>query len=44
MADNCAQFSRLKRFEARKKVLEAIQSAGLYRGAVSNQMVIPVCR
>lgn len=44
MANNCGSFSGLKRFQARTKVLDALKSLGLFRGAVSNPMVIPVCR
>ena len=34
----------MKRFDARKAVLKALQDKGLYRGTKDNPMVIPMCR
>lgn len=33
----------MKRFVARKKVIEALKARGLYRDTVENAMVVPVC-
>ena len=33
----------MKRFEARKSVLQALEEAGLYRGTADNRIVVPVC-
>ena len=33
----------MKRFDARKAVLEALTEAGLYRESKDNPMVVPVC-
>ena len=33
----------MKHFEARKAVLEALETAGLYLGTADNPMVVPVC-
>ena len=41
--DTCAEFSGLKRFEGRKKVLEALKNKGLYRDCKDNPMVVPTC-
>ena len=43
LLDNCGEFSGLKRFDARKKVLEALTQNGLFRGKVDNPMIVPVC-
>jgi valyl-tRNA synthetase len=40
----CAQFTGLKRFDARVAVLEALKEAGFYRGTENNTMTIPICR
>ena len=40
---DCGQFTGMKRFEARKSVLQALEEAGLYRGTADNPMVVPVC-
>ena len=40
---NCGQFSGMKRFDARKAVLAALQEKGLYRETKDNPMVVPVC-
>lgn len=33
----------MKRFEARKAVLEALKQKNLYRETVDNPMVVPIC-
>uniref|UniRef100_A0A914Y9N0 valine--tRNA ligase n=1 Tax=Panagrolaimus superbus TaxID=310955 RepID=A0A914Y9N0_9BILA len=43
LLDNCGEFSGLKRFEARKKVLDALKAKGLYIETKENPMVVPVC-
>ena len=43
VTSNCGQFSGMKRFEARKAVLAALQEKGLYRETKDNPMVVPVC-
>jgi len=43
VADNCGQFSGMKRFDARKAVLAALTEKGLYRETKDNPMVVPVC-
>lgn len=40
---DCSQFNGMKRFEARKAVLKALEEAGLYRGTADNPMVVPIC-
>lgn len=40
---DCAQFVGMKRFDARRAVLEALQTADLYRGTVDNPMAVPIC-
>jgi valyl-tRNA synthetase len=34
----------MKRFDARKAVLKALQDKGLYKGTKDNPMVVPMCR
>lgn len=34
----------LKRFDARRLVLEALKEKGLYRDVKENPMVVPICR
>ena len=34
----------MKRFHARKAVLEALKEKGLYRETKDNPMVVPTCR
>ena len=41
--DECGKFSGMKRFDARKAVLEALKERGLYRDTKENPMVVPVC-
>lgn len=41
--DEGGQFSGMKRFEARKAVLEALKGKNLYRGTAENPMVVPIC-
>ncbi|XP_074654365.1 valine--tRNA ligase-like [Tubulanus polymorphus] len=43
IADGCGQFSGMKRFDARKAVLKALEEKGLYRGTDDNPMVVPTC-
>ncbi|KAH7719353.1 Valyl-tRNA synthetase [Aphelenchoides avenae] len=43
ITDNCAEFSGLKRFDARAKVLQALKQKGLFRGVQDNPMVVPIC-
>lgn len=38
-----SDFQGLKRFTARKKIIEALKAKGLYRDTVDNVMVVPVC-
>ncbi len=40
---DCGQFNGMKRFQARKAVLKALEEAGLYRSTADNPMVVPVC-
>uniref|UniRef100_A0A8D8DXW9 Valine--tRNA ligase n=1 Tax=Culex pipiens TaxID=7175 RepID=A0A8D8DXW9_CULPI len=37
------EFTGMKRFDARKAVLAALQAKGLYKETVDNPMVVPVC-
>jgi valyl-tRNA synthetase len=37
------QFDGMKRFRARKGVLEALKAKDLYRGVKEHQMVVPIC-
>lgn len=41
---NCGKFAGMKRFDARKKVIEELKTLGLYRGEKDNQMIVPICR
>ncbi|KAK2190154.1 hypothetical protein NP493_86g05009 [Ridgeia piscesae] len=43
MTAECGQFSKMKRFDARKAVLQALREKGLYRETKDNPMVIPMC-
>ncbi|KAL3869903.1 hypothetical protein ACJMK2_042527 [Sinanodonta woodiana] len=43
ITDECGQFAGMKRFEARKSVLEALKAKGLYHGTKDNPMVVPMC-
>uniref|UniRef100_A0A0K2UCH4 Valine--tRNA ligase n=1 Tax=Lepeophtheirus salmonis TaxID=72036 RepID=A0A0K2UCH4_LEPSM len=38
-----SEFDGMKRFHARKAVLEALEKRGLYRGTKDNPMVVPLC-
>lgn len=40
---DCGEFTGLKRFDARKAVLEALKKKGLYRDTSDNPMVVPIC-
>ncbi|XP_055600780.1 valine--tRNA ligase isoform X2 [Uranotaenia lowii] len=37
------KFTGMKRFDARKAILEALKEKGLYKETVDNPMVVPVC-
>jgi len=43
VSPGCGKFSGMKRFEARKAVLEALTEKGLYRETKDNPMVVPMC-
>ncbi|XP_067129943.1 valine--tRNA ligase [Centruroides vittatus] len=43
ITNNCGQFAGLKRFEARKAVLKALEDIGLYRDCKDNPMIVPIC-
>merc|ERR1719319_499963 len=43
VASGCGQFSGMKRFDARKAVLEELTNKGLYRETKDNPMVVPIC-
>uniref|UniRef100_A0A914XHA5 valine--tRNA ligase n=1 Tax=Plectus sambesii TaxID=2011161 RepID=A0A914XHA5_9BILA len=43
MTDACGQFAGLKRFDARKAVLDALKAKGLYRDMQDNPMIVPIC-
>jgi len=40
---DCTQFNGMKRFEARKAVLEALKKSKLYCETIDNPMVVPIC-
>lgn len=40
---DCGKFAGMKRFEARKAVIQELEQIGLYRGTAENPMVVPVC-
>uniref|UniRef100_T1ISV0 Valine--tRNA ligase n=1 Tax=Strigamia maritima TaxID=126957 RepID=T1ISV0_STRMM len=40
---DCKEFTGLKRFHARKAVMEALKKNGLYKETKDNPMVVPVC-
>lgn len=40
---DCGEFAGMKRFDARKAVLKALQDKGLYRCTKDNPMVVPMC-
>ncbi|XP_022249523.1 valine--tRNA ligase-like [Limulus polyphemus] len=40
---DCGVFTGMKRFEARKAVIEALKEKGLYRDTKDNPMVVPIC-
>ena len=44
MLDNCGEFSGLKRFDARKKVLDALKKNSLFRELKEHEMIVPICR
>ncbi|ODV60141.1 valine--tRNA ligase ASCRUDRAFT_76650 [Ascoidea rubescens DSM 1968] len=41
--ENCGTWAGMKRFDARKNVIEALKEKGLYIGQNDNEMVIPTC-
>uniref|UniRef100_A0A914CX14 Valine--tRNA ligase n=1 Tax=Acrobeloides nanus TaxID=290746 RepID=A0A914CX14_9BILA len=43
MLDNCGEFSGLKRFDARKKVLDALKKNSLFRELKEHEMIVPIC-
>ncbi|ODN06420.1 Valine--tRNA ligase [Orchesella cincta] len=43
MMENCGIFSGMKRFDARKAVIEELKKLNLLRGDKDNPMVVPVC-
>ena len=43
ITDNCGEFAKMPRFQARTAVLEALKNKGLYRETKDNPMVVPVC-
>ncbi|XP_041371023.1 valine--tRNA ligase-like [Gigantopelta aegis] len=43
ITSDCAQFAGMKRFDARKAVLQALKDKGLYRETKDNPMVVPMC-
>jgi len=43
ITQDCGQFAGMKRFDARKAVLKALQDLDLYRGTKDNPMVVPMC-
>ncbi|RCN40665.1 valine--tRNA ligase, partial [Ancylostoma caninum] len=43
ISPGCGEFSGMRRFDARKAVIEALKKRGLYRGSEDNAMVVPVC-
>uniref|UniRef100_A0A7E4ZYM2 Valine--tRNA ligase n=1 Tax=Panagrellus redivivus TaxID=6233 RepID=A0A7E4ZYM2_PANRE len=43
LLDNCGEFSGMKRFTARKRVLEALKEKGLFRSIADNAMIVPIC-
>ncbi|CAH1785803.1 unnamed protein product [Owenia fusiformis] len=40
---DCGQFTGMRRFDARKAVLQALKEKGLYRETKDNPMVVPMC-
>merc|ERR1712106_767601 len=43
VSPGCGKFSGMKRFDARKAVLAALEEKGLYRETKDNSVVVPVC-
>ncbi|ELT91500.1 hypothetical protein CAPTEDRAFT_153512 [Capitella teleta] len=43
MTSECGQFAGMRRFDARKAVLEALKEKDLYRDTADNPMVVPMC-
>nr|CAD7454031.1 unnamed protein product [Timema tahoe] len=40
---DCTQFVGMKRFQARRAVIDALKEKGLYRETKDNPMVVPIC-
>ena len=40
---DCGEFTTMKRFDCRKKILEKLKELGLYKDTVNNPMVVPIC-
>ncbi|EEB18877.1 Valyl-tRNA synthetase, putative [Pediculus humanus corporis] len=40
---DCGQFTGMKRFDARKSVIEQLKKLNLYRETTENPMVVPIC-
>uniref|UniRef100_A0A8D9FI69 valine--tRNA ligase n=1 Tax=Cacopsylla melanoneura TaxID=428564 RepID=A0A8D9FI69_9HEMI len=43
LKENCGEYKGLKRFDARKKIIEDLDSKGLLRSVQDHEMSIPVC-
>lgn len=43
IAPGCAQFSGMKRFDARKSIIKELTALNLYRECKDNPMVVPIC-
>ncbi|RCN40666.1 valine--tRNA ligase [Ancylostoma caninum] len=43
ISPGCGEFSGMRRFDARKAVIEALKERGLYRGSEDHAMVVPIC-
>ncbi|CDK25699.1 unnamed protein product [Kuraishia capsulata CBS 1993] len=41
--ENCGKYQGLKRFDARKVVIEELKQKGLYIGQEDNEMTLPIC-
>lgn len=43
ISEGCGEFSGMKRFDCRRKIIERLKELDLYRGLKDNPMVVPVC-
>ncbi|RCN35896.1 valine--tRNA ligase [Ancylostoma caninum] len=43
ISPGCGEFSGMRRFDARKALIEALKERGLYRGSEDHAMVVPIC-